>query len=386
MKYFCVPADFKKETIDQYDHLNQVYPNSKVIETYGSLSVGNNLGSGRSYIQIPKVDFLDLYEYIQYSKKKCIEFNYTINAPHILNIEYTKDGAQKIIELIHRLYEAGCRSLTVALPSVVELIKSTGLDFKIKASTICEITSLDKALGYKNLGMDRIVVDESINRKFFLLNNIVKECGEKVEVIVNPPCYSNCIYRMFHYNQIANDSINRTNEVSNNYFEHRCMLQRYSKISNILKISWIRPEDLVYYTNIGIKYFKIAGRDLVLKGDPIKTLKAYFDETFDGDIMDLINMFCKVNSFNIPVDNKSLDNYIKPFYENKNFCTGVCKNCNHCEEFSRKAINYDQAENIKKSADEFYTQCDQYNILLAALEKENKKDSEIDQKIDFSLD
>ena len=69
MKYFNVPADFKKETIDEYIRLNNVYKNSKVIETYGNVTLGNNFGSGRVLSQLPKIDLLDLREYIEYSKQ-----------------------------------------------------------------------------------------------------------------------------------------------------------------------------------------------------------------------------------------------------------------------------------------------------------------------------
>ncbi len=46
MKYFSIPADFKKETIDEYLRLNNTYKDCKVLETYGNLSIGNMLESG----------------------------------------------------------------------------------------------------------------------------------------------------------------------------------------------------------------------------------------------------------------------------------------------------------------------------------------------------
>ena len=43
MKYFGVPADFKKETIEKYDKLNKEYSASRVIETYGNITLENFL-------------------------------------------------------------------------------------------------------------------------------------------------------------------------------------------------------------------------------------------------------------------------------------------------------------------------------------------------------
>ncbi|MFW9880349.1 MAG: hypothetical protein ACFFG0_45330, partial [Candidatus Thorarchaeota archaeon] len=57
MKSFSVPADFKKETIDKYEKLNNSYKDSKVVETYGNITIKNLFESGRSVAELPKVDF-----------------------------------------------------------------------------------------------------------------------------------------------------------------------------------------------------------------------------------------------------------------------------------------------------------------------------------------
>ena len=79
MKYYSLPSDFKKETIDEYAKLNNQYMDSKVIETYGSITVGFLFGSGRLVRQMPKMDIHDLSQYIAYSQQKNIDFNYSRN-------------------------------------------------------------------------------------------------------------------------------------------------------------------------------------------------------------------------------------------------------------------------------------------------------------------
>lgn len=386
MKYFIMPADFKKETIDEYEKLNNTYKDSRVIETYGNITIESNMESGRAVSQLPVVDLLGLQEFIAYSKQKNIDFNYTINAPHSQNKEFSEKGVLEIKNFLRNLYEVGCRSLTIALPSLVELVKSTGYDFKIKASTLCQITNANKALAYKRMGMERIVPDESINKDFFALKRIRDAFGDKIEIIVNPICYKDCIYRMFHYNQVAVDSVGVTNEVSTNYYEHRCVLQRYGDISNLLKLGWVRPEDLKYYTRIGIYYFKLQGRHLVLKGDAVRTLKAYLDETFDGDVMDLINMFYPINYFRVPLDNKKLDGFLKPFYEKENFCRRECAKCGYCEGFAREIIDYEKAKEVIGLAKNFYNSYDQYSrILNSTTPGKSNTPGDEDMEIDFEL-
>jgi len=371
MKYFSMPSDFKCETINRYDELNKTYDDSKVTETYGNITVGNVFGSGRLVSQMPKIDLNDLRKYIEYSRERGIDFNYTINAPTMQNKEFFPDSVRQIVDFLGTLYAAGVRSLTVTLPSMIELVQSTGFDFKIKASTICQVTNANRAMAYKDMGVDKIVVDESINRDFTKLRTIRDAFGEKVEVIVNQICPLNCIYRMFHYGMIAAEPLGTANNVSVNYYEHRCVLQQYKTIDHLLKLSWIRPEDMKYYKDIGIRYFKLQGRHTIRKnGDPVRTVECYMKEDYDGNLMDLLTMFAVMNSFKIVVDNKKLDGYLKPFVELENFCRGACSSCNYCETFARKCIDYEEAGKVIQLARDFYRQYDQYTQLLDSINAE----------------
>lgn len=48
-KFFTVPSDFQKQTIDTYSLLNQNYYDSQITETYGNISINNIFGSGRAH-------------------------------------------------------------------------------------------------------------------------------------------------------------------------------------------------------------------------------------------------------------------------------------------------------------------------------------------------
>lgn len=327
MNYFSVPADFNEKTIDSYYSLNNKYRDKCIKETYGQMTICKKISSGR--LRIPEIDYVKLKNYVQYSQERGIEFNYTLNGLSMNNIEFTHDGIKNIISLLNEVYNLGIRNLTVTLPSLIELIQYTGLDFKIKASTMCQISNANKASDYKKLGVNRIVLDESINRDFNKLKDIRSAFEDKIEVIVNTICNKDCIYKIFHYNQIANEYTNTGSNASAGYYPNRCMMWRYENISNLLKLSWIRPEDIKHYYNIGINHFKIQGRQLVLFGDPVKTVECYFNEYFDGNLLELLNLFVPNQSYDIYIDNRKLDNFIKPFVEGK-LCESNCNNCNYC--------------------------------------------------------
>jgi len=369
MKYYSLPADFKKETIDEYAKLNDRYRDSKVIETYGNITVGFLFGSGRLVRQMPKMDIHDLSEYIAYSRQKNIDFNYTLNSTHYRNIEFTEKGVSEIKDFLGKIYKAGVRALTVTLPSLIELVKSTKYDFKIKASCLCQVNNANRAEAYKQMGVDKIVTEESINKNFHTLKAIRDVFGPRVEIIVNQICDKNCMYRLFHYNMISGDSAGTTNKVSINYYEHRCVLQQLKSLDNLLKLCWVRPEDIKYYTQIGIDYFKLQGRHTFVQGgDPVRTVKAYFEESFDGNLMDLLTMFSKLTSFSVYVDNKKLEGFIKPFFEKENFCKNNCPTCHYCETFAKKCIDYDKAGQVLNFARDFYNDYDQYKKVLTEAE------------------
>lgn len=373
MKYFSVPADFSKASIDRYDELNRRYKDSRISETYGNLTRGNRFGCGRSISELPEVDFLELQDFIKYSRQKNIEFDYTLNTSHMMNREFTREGVRELKEFLRDLYEAGVRRITATLPSLIDVIRSSGYDFEIKASAICSIDNANKALAFKKMGVGKIVTKELINRDFHMLRRIRKVFGEKVEIIVNTPCHMDCNYRMSHYNQQSSDSIISTNPTSFNYYEHKCMLRRYGDLGNWLKICWVRPEDLKYYMDIGINYFKLQGRQAIKKGgDVLKVAEYYFKEDFDGDLVDLINMFASLNSFKLHVDNKKLQGFIKPFVEKDHFCIRDCTECDYCDAFAKKCVDLTEAEEISKAATKFYEEYDHFGRLLEKIKVEKK--------------
>jgi len=368
MKYFSIPADFINNTIDKYNELNNMYEDSKLIETYGQLTdfgEFNKIGSGRSLRILPQVDMKELEKYVKYSLDKKIKFNYTLNSSCMGNKELSKSGMKQLYNFLKELSNIGVTSLTVAMPSIIELINTFGFDFKIKTSAICQVSSANKALFYKRLGVERVVIDEDIARKFDSIKEICSAFGDGVEVIVNSLCMKNCAYKMFHYNHESHNHEEISNKASG-YYYNRCIYQISKDIRNPLKLNWIRPEDLKHYTNIGVNYFKIQGRQSVHRGNPVETLKYYFEENYNGNLIDLFTLFRKDNNYesNLPyIDNKSLNGFLEPFL-NKNFCKENCSSCDYCLKYAEKAINVAQAQDLNRQIQEHHKISDSYINML----------------------
>lgn len=385
MKYFSTPSDFKKETIDKFDELNKKYNNSKITETYGQLTDGTFLNSGRVTSVLPKVDIKSLEEYIKYSADRNISFSYTLNPSCTGNLEFSREGIKRIKLLLKSLIDVGVKNITVSTPSLIELIHEFGYKFSIKASAICEITSPDKAAFYKKLGVKRLVVDPDITRDFQRLSDICTVFGEGVEIIVNNVCMKNCAYKMYHYNHEAHCTSENDSQLVKDYYFNRCSMQKASDSKNAIKLNWIRPEDLTYYNACGIRHYKIQGRQNVTKGNIVKALDHYMKEDYCGNLFDLITIFAPYNAFQPYIDNKKLDGFLHAFFANPMFCRGICSQCNYCDSYSFKSMDIDSVLDINKKSMEFYNKYDNYNKLLKK-EKENEIITSLFDSTDMDFD
>jgi collagenase-like PrtC family protease len=260
------------------------------------------------------------------------------------NRELTPTGIEEIRLFLDELVKTGVESLTLALPSLIELVRICGYPFRIKASTICQISNANKAALFKKSGVDGMVFDESITRDFEALRRVRNAFGAGTEIIVNSICYQDCQYRMFHYNQISGDSVRDCSELSCSYYPTRCLSRSYEDLSIFAKCSWIRPEDLHYYCEIGIEHFKVQGRQSVLTGDPVRVVEAYMKEEFDGNLRDLLFMFAPSDVFGIPVDNKAFGDFLRPFFEKPGFCVRDCQAHGYCDGIARKCVDVSKAD------------------------------------------
>ncbi len=338
MKYFCMPADFSNETINSYSEINRTNSTSKVVETYGQITSNPDFGSCRPNGNLPPIDLEKLKSYVEYSNEKGIEFNYVFNPTHMENIELTKTGFTKIKTFLKSLQAIGVNSITIALPTIMEICKEVCPNLKIKASTICQINSPTKAKHYADIGIERIVLDEDIYRNFDILKNIRKMYTGELEVIVNSFCLNDCPFKMFHYNAI---SYSHKNSAQYPFFSTNCH-QLHMNAENFMKLNWIRPEDIHYYNDLGINYFKIQGRTNVTTGDPVKAVKYYMDEKYDGDLVRLLELFSYKRPLSVAqaeIDNRMLDGFFDKFYNDPKFCTKVCDNCGYCKSYAEKSMS-----------------------------------------------
>jgi hypothetical protein len=70
----------------------------------------------------------------------------------------------------------------------------------------------------------------------------------------------------------------------------------------------------------------------------IRATKAYLEESWDGDLLDIISGGSKRSSliYGVYLNNKSLDKY--KFFEKVTSCGRNCSQCSYCGELARKLV------------------------------------------------
>lgn len=141
---------------------------SEIESVYAGES-GAVIGSGRAPLVIQNINENEIREHINIAHQKGLEFDFTLNSGCLSNSEFTKDGQKKIVEYLEHVEDLGVDSITVTLPSIINLAKKYIPRVKIKVSTFQKISSVESAKRFENMGVDVIMLSENCNRDFKLI-------------------------------------------------------------------------------------------------------------------------------------------------------------------------------------------------------------------------
>jgi collagenase-like PrtC family protease len=227
------------------------------------------------------------------------------------------------------------------------------------------------------MGVHEITLPESTNRNFGLLKKINKNVNCDIRLIATNSCITGCPYKKYHGNYLSHTS-QSNNSTSNQLLVDMCYLKCTSYILEnpveLIKACWIRPEDLQYYEDIGIKNFKLTDRN---KNTPalVKTALAYYNRSYDGYLSDLLSLAdsshflspnfqvifesgvfsdssfldaIKLYSYRkFKIKNERLDGFIKFFVNNEIDClnTNCGSECQHCYKYIDNCLEINEEEN-----------------------------------------
>lgn len=309
------------------------YPVSRV---YGSLS---EEPGARAKKWLPAVTEEQVEDHIAQSRSRGVGFLYTMNSSCDGSRAFTAEGQRWLAERLGWLVDVGAEGIVTANPYVIEMTKRRYPGLRVSLSSLVNLDSVDKALFYENLGVDAIYLPEYLNRNFKLLKVLRKKISCDLVVLINLGCLVHCPLRDYHANFISHASECLDRGCYLDYSLAKCTQIKSASPVELIKATWIRPEDLSVYEELGFTQFKLAGRE---KGGEwvLRAVAAYSARKYGGNLNDLVIGLDGIDPFGefpIYLNNTRLDGFID-FFKKKD-CRLGCHGCTHCQEWLERSAS-----------------------------------------------
>jgi collagenase-like PrtC family protease len=349
----CAPTNWQPGLLDKMDK-------SRVLEIYGKLS-SDPVGGGRPSFMLPHIDKSKVKDYILNVHEYGLKFNYLLNATCLGNIEWSVRGQKSLRSFLDWLSAIGVDTVTVSIPYLMELAKKHYPHFKTKVSVCAQVSDPFQARYWESLGADEIALSPwRLNRDFETLKVIRQavKCG--LQIYANTRCLRGCPFVQYHYSSHSHSSRTGDKESTINYCKFSCNYLLLEQPWRLIASSWIRPEDLHYYEEIGINTVKLSERGMTTE-QILRIVSAYTKERYEGNLMELLCVIpgkrlalgkkrrVKVSPLSALLnqmldsdptflDNSKLDGFLKFFVNGK--CRGVnCDGCGYCQSIADKALS-----------------------------------------------
>lgn len=216
---------------------------------------------------------------------------------------------------------------------------------------------------FRKLGANRITLSYMSNRDFELMGRLKSIRDIDFEILVNESCLLDCPFRMYHYNLVSHGSQREKGKVFLQYPFLSCTLMKLQNVAELIKAPWVRPEDLYRYEDLGIQYFKLAGREKTTEW-LLRCAKSYFSLRHNGNLLDIIAiatptasdlaMLCErktefeFRDIELCIDNNALTNFLEFFVASTINCESACGTsgigCLHCYEVANAAIRFNRVK------------------------------------------
>jgi collagenase-like PrtC family protease len=332
--YFSVPYNGDDQTLEEIFNLKEL-GRSRIREVFLS-GPQEFCGSGRKKEKITLPQFAEVVKRIH---QEGIRVNLILNSVCEGSNWYSPGEIDRVTRYIGDMCENhGVEAVTLANPVYIREVRKRFPDLEICASVLSDIDTVKKAVIFKEAGANVITPDANINRDLKLLAEIKKATGVELKIMVNEGCLYKCPFRKFHFNYISHKSreVGEVESYSYNFPEECCSTVFDGDHAQLLKSGWIRPEDLYNYGEI-THFFKIVGRETP-PHRTWRTVKAYMEQNWEGDIFDIIcsGIFNYSMRYCTYLDNKQLGE--KDFFRRTSTCKHNCSQCHYCDDIVKELL------------------------------------------------
>lgn len=236
----------------------------------------------------------------------------------------------RIAGILEQLSSWGCRPeiCTTASPFVARTLKKLFPEIEVRASVNMRLTTL-QAFRYLAPLFDSYYIGRDIQRNLETMRRFSEWCranDKKLCVLANSGCLRNCPWQTFHDNLIAHSDAAMRVENVRNWSPHLCwtLYKDSSNFAEILKATWIRPEDIVRYDGI-VDVVKLATRQ---HANPDMVISAYERGSFDGNLLDLFEPGFSPAFYPRFIDNSA---FPQDWFDRTSSCARECAECGYCD-------------------------------------------------------
>ena len=276
-----------------FDIVKECDKDHRIKNFYGKLKQ-DGLPGGRATSIISDLTDDQFVQYIKDCNSLGITFNYLINPLCMGQSEYDPVVGKNIRETIHKLYDMGVRFFTINSPSLIKYVKKEFSDVQVTLGLYAYPVSIQQIEYWRNWGVDELTLDHAFNRNFDLLRTVMKTYKDSdfaMRVIANNFCLKECPYRLTHGAFVGHSD---PTAISMDFSLINCTYRKISNPKAMLTAEWIRPEDVHYFEELaeetGYKNFSLKLVDRT-RATPFieRVVKAYLAESYDGNLLDIIN-------------------------------------------------------------------------------------------------
>lgn len=333
-KVFCLPFNGDVDFTIEYARENH----DRIYEFYGTDGLFHSATYGK------KVDDASFRKCVSVLQGLDIKFNYLLNAIGIDDY-IAREGM--LFRHLDSLRPYGVSMVTLSHPAYVSKFKSMG--FCVSSSIVQDIKTIPEVKWVEKFGYDRVICSDNLNRQISQLGELLTATVLPVEIIVNNICLPSCPLRHSHYswnNMLSfacSDSYASLKEKRSQIVKCREMWKEDPIL--FLKSSWIRPEDIARYLNLGVSLIKIGGRDV--DSDRLSSVfDIYLSGNYKGCVLDYLEPHTslredhKIND----IRNEKLDFFFASLFANPDLCAGNCHTCTYCDDCLAKLLSSESVE------------------------------------------
>ena len=220
-------------------------------------------------------------------------------------------------------------ALPTASPMIAHTVKTRFPGIEVRASVNMRLGTA-QAMGYVGDLFDSFYLQRDLQRDLNHVRKVRAWCdrhGKKLCLLANSGCLRFCPGQTFHDNLIAHSESAERQENLPDWNPHVCwnLYRDPEKLVEILKATWIRPEDLHRYSGLA-DTVKLATRQ---HAHPRMVIGAYAEGCFAGNLLDLLEP-----GFSPAFAPRVIDNAAFPsdWAERIGRCPGDCEACSYCRE------------------------------------------------------